>query len=188
MKTKLNGNKIFKDIKDIFIKWGFSRKGLISNHRGEWYFLAQMLLIILHFTPPYPRIEYIIYPINIVFIIIGIGILIQGLIISLQALIDLGNNLTPLPYPMKESNLIMNNSYEYTRHPIYKGLLFISLGISIIYISLIHLFLFISLAYILKTKALKEEERLKTKFTEYKNYIKDVPAIMKNVKYLDWRS
>ena len=43
------------------------------------------------------------------------------------------------------------------------------------------------LAYILKIKALKEEESLKIKFPEYKKYIKEVPAIIKNIKYLDWR-
>ena len=37
-------------------------------------------------------------------------------------------------------------------------------------------------------KALKEEERLKIKFPEYKKYIKEVPAIIKKIKYLDWRS
>jgi protein-S-isoprenylcysteine O-methyltransferase Ste14 len=39
----------------------------------------------------------------------------------------------------------------------------------------------------LKIKALKEEERLKVKFIEYKEYIKEVPAIIKNISYLDWR-
>ena len=81
-----------------------------------------------------------------------------------------------------------NNSYEDVRHPIYKGMLFISLGICIFSLSLIHLFLLMTLAYILKTKALKEEERLKIKFPEYNNYIKEVPAIIKKIKYLDWRS
>ena len=84
---------------------------------------------------------------------------------------------------MNESTLIKNNSYKNVRHPLYKGLLFISLGICIFSLSLIHLFLLISLAYILKRKALKEEERLKIKFPEYKKYIKEVPAIIKTIKY-----
>jgi len=88
---------------------------------------------------------------------------------------------------MNESSLIKNNSYKNNRHPLYKGILFISLGICILLLSLIHLFLLILLAYILKTKALKEEERLKIKFPEYEKYIKEVPAIIKNIKYLNWR-
>ena len=67
------------------------------------------------------------------------------------------------------------------------GLLFISLGISISLLSLIHLFLFISLSISLIIKARKEEEILKLKYPEYQEYIKIVPAIIENVKYLDWR-
>jgi len=126
--------------------------------------------------------------INTFHIFIGLTISIQGLIITIQAFKDLGDNLTPLPYPMNDSKLIKNNSYSETRHPLYKGLLFISLGICIFTLSLIHLFLLFLLAYNLKTKAIKEEERLKIKFPEYKRYIEEVPAIIRKIKYLDWRS
>ena len=184
---KLNKRKLFKDIKTVLSKWGFSKQGLLQNTKGEWYLISQMLLILLHFIPPYPKIENIAFPIDILFVIIGLLISIQGLIIVIKAFIDLGDNLSPLPYPMNESSLIKNNSYKNNRHPLYKGILFISLGICIYSLSLIHLFLFISLGYILKIKALKEEERLKIKFPEYKKYIEEVPAIIKNIKYLDWR-
>ena len=184
---KLPKRKLFNDIKTILSRWGFSKQGLFQNKKGEWYLFSQMLLILLHLIPPYPKIQNISFSINIFFIIIGLAISIQGIIIVIKALIDLGDNLTPLPYPMNESSLIKNNSYKNNRHPLYKGILFISLGICIFSLSLIHLFLLISLAYILKTKALKEEERLKIKFPEYEKYIKEVPAIIKNIKYLNWR-
>ncbi len=188
METKTSKNKTLNDIKKILSKWGFSKEGILRNSKGEWYLFAQIILIILHLLPTYPKAGYISLPINIFLSIIGLAISIQGLTITLRAFIDLGDNLTPLPYPMKESILIKTNSYHKSRHPVYKGLLFISLGISIFSLSLIHLSLFISLTYILKTKALKEEEMLKIKFHEYEKYIKDVPAIMKNIRYLDWRS
>ena len=132
--------------------------------------------------------QHIGFSINTFCIIIGLAISIIGLLIVIKAFIDLGENLTPLPYPMKKSTLIINNSYQNVRHPLYKGLLIISLGKCISSLSLIHLTLLILLAYILKIKALKEEEMLKIKFPEYKIYIKEVPAIMKKIKYLDWRS
>ncbi|MBW3042250.1 methyltransferase family protein [Prochlorococcus marinus] len=185
---KPNKSSLFKDIKTILSKWGFSKQGLINNSKGEWYLFSQMLLILLHLIPPYPKIENLEFSINAFFIIIGLATSTQGLILVIKAFIDLGANLTPLPYPMNESILIRNNSYKNVRHPLYKGLLILSLGICIFSLSLIHLFLLISLAYILKMKAIKEEERLKIKFPEYKNYIKEVPAIIKIIKYLDWRS
>ena len=188
MAVKPTKKKIVKDMIKIFSKWGFSKRGLLRNTKGEWYLFGQILLILLHLLPPFPKSDYLTFPINIIFIIFGIMIAIRGLIIALKALIDLGTNLTPLPYPMEESILIKNNSYSNSRHPLYKGLLLISLGISILSFSLIHLSLLISLTFILKIKALKEEEHLKTKFLEYENYIKEVPAIIENIKYLDWRS
>tara|TARA_B100001250_G_scaffold267056_1_gene230373 strand:- start:161 stop:694 length:534 start_codon:yes stop_codon:yes gene_type:complete len=176
------------NIKTIISKWGFTQRGLFDNSKGEWYLFSQILLILLHFIPPYPKIDSIAFSINTFLIIIGLAISVRGLIIVIKAFIDLGENLTPLPYPMSESSLIKNNSYRNVRHPLYKGLLFISLGICIFSLSLIHLFLLILLAFVLKIKALKEEEELRTKFPEYKKYIKEVPAIIKNINYLDWRS
>ena len=184
---KTNKRKLLKYLKTMLARWGFSKQGAFNNNKGEWYLFSQLLVILLHIIPPYPKIENIAFSINILFIIIGLSISINGLIIVIKAFKDLGENITPLPYPMNESSLIINNSYKKNRHPIYKGILFISLGICILSLSLIHLFLFILLAYIIKAKALKEEERLKIKFPEYEKYIEGVPAIIKNIKYLDWR-
>ncbi len=185
---KLNSSNLFKDIKTLLSKWGFSKQGIFNNSKGEWYLFSQILLILLHFIPPYPKIKHIAYSINTFCIILGLAVSILGLFVVSKAFIDLGENLTPLPYPMNESSLIKNNSYQNVRHPLYQGLLLVSTGICILSMSLIHLVLLISLAYILKIKALKEEENLKIKFPEYKKYMKEVPAIIKKIKYLDWRS
>ena len=184
----LNKNKRLTNIKPILSRWGFSKKGLVLNTKGEWYFFSQILIIVLHAIPPYPKFENIPFSIKTSLIIIGLIISINGLIITIQALIDLGDNLTPLPYPMKNSNLIQNNSYQKTRHPLYKGLIFISLGICFFTLSIIHIFLLFSLAHVLKIKAIKEEERLKIIFPEYDKYIEKVPAIIKGINFLDWRS
>ena len=183
----LNKNRVINKIKTILSRWGFSKRGLFLNSKGEWYLFSQILIIMLHLIPPYPKIENIPVSIITILIIIGLTISFQGLIISILAFIDLGDNLTPLPYPMNVSNFIKKNSYKNNRHPLYKGLLLISLGICISSFSLIHLFFLLLLAYILKRKALKEEEILKFKFPEYEKYIEEVPAIIKNITYLDWR-
>ena len=175
-------------MKTLFLKWGFSKQGLINNSKGEWYLFSQIFLILLHLIPPYPKINNHGFSINIFFIIIGLVILTLGLIIVIKAFIDLGDNLTPLPYPLNQSSLIKNKSYKYVRHPIYKGLLYISLGRCILSLSFTHLCLLISFAFILKVKALKEESILKIKFPEYNEYMKEVPAILNKVIYLDWRS
>ena len=185
---KINNSNLSKEIKKILSKWGFTKQGILNNQKGEWYLFFQIFLILLHLIPPYPKISNIAFSLNTFCIIIGLAISILGIIIATNAFIDLGENLTPLPYPMNNSRLIKSNSYEKARHPLYKGLLIISLGVCIFSLSLIHLCLLISFTYTLKSKALKEEESLKIKFPEYNKYIKEVPAIIKGIKYLDWRS
>ena len=185
---KQNIKSLFNKSTNKFSRWGFTKEGLFRNSKGEWYLFAQILLILLHLVPNQLTLENLPFPINILLIIIGIVISIKGLVIVIKALIDLGDNLTPLPYPIKDSILVKTKSYKYIRHPLYKGILLISLGICISSKSLIHFLLFLSLAFILRLKAKKEEEKLKSKFPEYKKYIEAVPAIIEEIKYLDWRS
>ena len=101
MKLKSN---LFKDIITLLSKWGFSKQGLFENSKGEWYLFSQLILILLHLIPPYPEIKQLPFSINTFCIILGLAISILGLFIVIQAFIDLGKNLTPLPYPMNESN------------------------------------------------------------------------------------
>jgi len=187
MNIKQNIKKVTTRLIKTFKNWGFSKRSLLTNTKGEWYLYSQILIILLHLIPPYPNAEYVIFPLNIFFLITGVLISSKGLIIALNAFIDLGDNLTPLPYPMKESVFVRKNTYSAVRHPLYKGLILISFGIFIFSLSIIHLALLICLVYILRKKALKEEELLKIKFDEYNEYIKSVPAVIKNIKYLDWR-
>ena len=185
---KLNKSNLLINTKTTLSRWGFSKQGLFNNSKGEWYLFSQILIVLLHLTPPYPKIENMTFFLDTLLIIIGLTISVKGIIIVVRAFIDLGENITPLPYPLSKSFLIKDNSYKNTRHPIYKGLLFISLGVCILSQSIIHLLLLLSLAFVLKVKALKEEEWLKIRFPEYTQYIKEVPAIIKQINYLDWRS
>ena len=188
MAHKSNTVLIINNIKNILIKWGFTKKGLITNSKGEWYLAIQLLIISSHILPGWLILKFIHNPWNYYLLIAGLILSLRGLIITIKALHDLGDNLSPLPYPIKKSILIRTNSYKKSRHPIYTGLLFISLGICISSASLLHLFLFILLAIVLRKKAKKEEEKLISIHPEYKNYIKEVPAIINNIKYLDWRN
>ena len=69
---KLKKMKLFKEIKSILGRWGFSKQGIFQNTKGEWYLFSQMFLIIIHLLPPYPKIENIEFSINIFFVVIGL--------------------------------------------------------------------------------------------------------------------
>ena len=92
----------------------------------------------------------------------------------LVAIKDLGRNLSPLPRPIKNSNLVTTGIYRYSRHPMYYSLIFISFGFFIIRLSLYYLFLSIILFLIIKLKISLEEQFLKNKFKNYSLYKNEV--------------
>ena len=81
-----------------------------------------------------------------------------GCIILLISIKDLGRNLSPFPRPINNSDLVTTGIYRFTRHPMYYSLIFISIGVFIIKLSIYYLFLTISLALIIKFKIALEEK------------------------------
>ena len=132
---------------------------IIGLHFFQWKFLPEKQLI--HVSP--------------IFYFIGILIIFFAFIIMLVALKDLGSNLSPFPRPISSSNLVTSGIYRFTRHPMYYSLIFFSLGVFIIKLSIYYLCLSISLALIIKFKIVLEEQYLISKFKNYllyKNQVK----------------
>ena len=106
--------------------------------------------------------------------LLGILVIIIAFIIMLVAIKDLGRNLSPFPRPINNSNLVTTGIYRFTRHPMYYSLIFISIGVFIIKLSIYYLFLTISLALIIKFKIALEEKYLINKFKNYLLYKNEV--------------
>ena len=100
----------------------------------------------------------------------GLIFIIIGSIIILFAIKDLGSNLSPLPRPIANGNLITSGVYRFTRHPMYYSLILISLGVFTIKLSFYYLFLTISLTLLIKFKIILEEQYLNNKFKNYLFY------------------
>jgi len=134
----------------------------------------QFLIISLHFF----QWEFIsgkqIIQVSTLSYLIGFLIIIVAFIILLVAVKDLGRNLSPLPRPINNSNLVTTGIYRFTRHPMYYSLIFISIGVFIIKLSIYYLFLTISLALIIKFKIALEEKYLMNKFKNYLLYKNEV--------------
>ncbi|MCR8540460.1 MAG: DUF1295 domain-containing protein [Prochlorococcus marinus CUG1439] len=109
-----------------------------------------------------------------IFYLIGILIIIIAFIIILFAIKDLGRNLSPFPRPINNGKLVTKGIYRFTRHPIYYSLIFISLGVFIINLSIYYLCLLISLCFIITLKIFLEEQYLNNKFKNYLLYKKEV--------------
>ena len=101
-------------------------------------------------------------------------IIIIGSIILLVAIKDLVRNLSPLPRPINNSNLVTSGIYRFTRHPMYYSLIFISFGVFITKLSIYYLFLTISLALVMKFKIALEEQYLNNKHNNYLIYKNEV--------------
>ena len=131
---------------------------IIGLHFFKWEFIPQIQII---------QVNLFTYLVGFLFIIIA-------LIILLVAIKDLGRNLSPLPRPIKNSNLVTTGIYKFTRHPMYYSLIFISFGVFIIKLSIYYLFLSISLGLIIKFKIALEEQYLNNKFKNYLLYKNEV--------------
>jgi len=131
---------------------------IISLHFFKWEFIPEKQII--QVTP----FSYFM----------GFLTIIIAFIILLVAIKDLGRNLSPLPRPIKNSNLVIKGIYRFMRHPMYYSLTFISFGVFITKLSIYYLFLSISLFLIFKFKIALEEQYLKNKFKNYLLYKNEV--------------
>ena len=101
----------------------FLQFSIISLHFFQWEFLPKKKIIQ---ASPFSYF-------------LGILIIIIALVIMLVSIKDLGRNLSPFPRPINNSNLVTTGIYRFTRHPMYYSLIFISTGVLIIKLSLIHI-------------------------------------------------
>jgi len=127
---------------------------IISLHFFQWEFIPKKQII---------QVSPLSY-------LVGFFIIIIALIILSVAIKDLGRNLSPFPRPINNSNLVTTGIYRFMRHPMYYSLIFISIGVFIIKLSIYYLFLTISLALIIKFKIALEEKYLMNKFKNYLLY------------------
>ena len=134
----------------------------------------QFFIISLHFFQWELLPKKQIIQVNPISYFMGILIIIIAFIIILVAIKDLGRNLSPFPRPIKNSNLVTTGIYRFTRHPMYYSLIFISIGVFIIKLSIYYSFLTISLALIIKFKIALEEKYLMNKFKNYLLYKNEV--------------
>ena len=146
----------FKDVYEIILV--FLQFFIISLHFFKWEFIPEKQIIQV---TPFSNF-------------VGSLIIIIAFIILLFAIKDLGRNLSPLPRPIKNSNLVTKGIYGFTRHPMYYSLIFISFGVFITKLSIYYLFLSTSLGLIIKFKIALEEQYLNNKFKNYLLYKNEV--------------
>jgi protein-S-isoprenylcysteine O-methyltransferase Ste14 len=179
---------MLRQLSDRLQTWGLSWEGLRDNRHGEWWLLAQMLLIAAHWLPPMPSPASLGIPWPLVMRLIGGTTLLVGLVLGAQGARHLGASLSPLPEPIPGAALVTEGAYGRCRHPLYQALLICSFGVAMALGSLLHLGLLVALAAVLGNKARWEEARLCQAHPDYAAYRASTAAIVPFLPWLDWRS
>ena len=165
---------------NIFTKWGCSKdswRGL----RGEYWFAAQAVLILgFLILPVYHPAGLNIHAAALSYFIGGVAVVLElgALILLIQGLRDLGENLTPLPHPRDDGQLVQTGIYRVVRHPLYSGLVLAALGYAIAQQSLSHLAAAAVLFIFLNAKATQEEIWLTQKYPAYSDYQNQVKKLI----------
>ena len=142
-----------------------------SKGSGIGFVVVQAVLLgILFFGPSHLNSDAGIVTSNGLLLWLGYGTFILGTVIALMAAINLGKNLTPLPRPKENAVLIQVGLYRFVRHPIYFGVIVLSIGWGLIQQStLVWMYVFI-IAIFFDIKSRKEEQWLVERFSAYVNY------------------
>ena len=109
-------------------------------------------------------------PARIVSSAVGLVLMAAGAAQARAGVRDLGANLTPLPHPAHQSDLVESGIYGKVRHPIYGGLILLGLGWAFLsaYLPAIPLALLLVPFFWLKSSV--EERWLVERFPSYPDY------------------
>ena len=102
--------------------------------------------------------------------VIGTVLKYLGFALLIAAGLNLGRNLTPLPKPKDDAQLVTNGIFAWMRHPIYTALMLLTFGSSLERGHLIALILSACLMVLLEFKSRREESWLLEQFPDYALY------------------
>lgn len=163
-----------------FKEWGFSAQWW-RGEKGEYWVLGQTVLSVgFLLLPVYPAIalanlspiwKYGDWGLTGIFGLIAALLLLSGSF-------ELGENLTPLPHPKHDGELVTSGVYGVVRHPIYSGVIFLEIAYSCWKLSLSHVIGAIILLLFFDIRARKEESWLSTKFSDYELYRSQVKKLI----------
>ncbi len=148
--------------------------------RGEWYLVIQGgLFFLLIFGPrSWGGIPAWSAPFARSGTACGAALLLGGVLLAAAGVVNLGKNLTPLPSPKKNASLVVAGAYRLVRHPIYSGIIFISLGWGLWLNSWPVIGYALLLLIFFDIKSRYEERLLLAKFQEYAAYRRRVKKLI----------
>jgi protein-S-isoprenylcysteine O-methyltransferase Ste14 len=107
-----------------------------------------------------------------------------GLAILLVGAVNLGRSLTALPTPVPHGELRTGGLYRWMRHPIYTGVMALTLGGAVPSGNPIRLACALGLVVLFMLKARWEEARLREQYPGYADYAAGVPRFVPGAQLL----
>ena len=138
-------------------------------------FLQFALIIVLALFPDNNKVDPRLSIVGTVMLAIGLAVLFAGFM-------GLGKSLTANPVPNQDGVLVTKGIYSIVRHPIYLGLLSITLGLVVSSGVWAQIIVWIALAVLLVYKMRWEEVLLTAKYKGYAEYMTKVPAVIPGLK------
>jgi protein-S-isoprenylcysteine O-methyltransferase Ste14 len=138
-------------------------------------FLQFALIVVLALFPDNNKVDPRLSIVGTVMLAIGLAVLFAGFM-------GLGKSLTANPVPNQDGVLVTKGIYSIVRHPIYLGLLAITLGLVVSSGVWAQIIVWIALAVLLVYKMRWEEVLLTAKYKGYAEYMSKVPAVIPGLK------
>jgi protein-S-isoprenylcysteine O-methyltransferase Ste14 len=105
-----------------------------------------------------------------------------GVVVLFAGFKGLGKSLTANPVPNEDGVLVTKGIYSVVRHPIYLGLLIITLGLVISSGVWAQVIVWLALVVLLVYKMRWEEVLLSAKYKGYAEYMTKVPGLVPGLK------
>ncbi len=111
---------------------------------------------------------------------IGVGLALAGVagVFVLGGVISLGRNLTALPKPIDNGEMVASGLYRVVRHPIYAGIILGALAWALLCGSLIGLALSVGVFIFFDRKSRREEAWLVERYAGYRAYQRRVKKLL----------
>lgn len=150
------------------------------GRRGEWYVVTQGVLFALVLfgprtlpgAPPWPSAWAGAAQ------VFGAALALAGTLLAAAAVLRLGRNLTPLPHPKADGELVVSGPYAWARHPIYGGVILLAFGWALWVQGTLTLLWALVLTVFFDVKSRREELWLIARFPAYADYRRRVCKLL----------